>query len=292
MFWLRLALGLAVGYAVLVALLWLLQERLAFPAPREPVPDPQEVGVRQGERIELVTAGGTPLVGWYLAPVGADGPIALRSAPGVLWFYGNGENIARIWPVLRDFQPPGAALLVVDYPGYGSSGGRATEPALYEAAEAAYEALVARPEVDRRRIYVYGRSLGAAVASWTAARHEIAGLILESAFTNAREMSRQHYGLFPGALVRLELDNLAALAAVRCPVLVLHGDADQLAPISMGRRVAAAATGPAEFVVIEGAGHNDTYDVGGRAYRDKVWAFVAGKRRVPGVANPGAAPRG
>jgi fermentation-respiration switch protein FrsA (DUF1100 family) len=74
--------------------------------------------------------------------------------------------------------------------------------------------------------------------------------------------------------VRLKLDNLAGVRQVRCPVLVFHGTADRLVPMDMGRRVAEAAPGPKEFVMIEGAGHNETYDVGRKAYRDKLAQFV------------------
>jgi fermentation-respiration switch protein FrsA (DUF1100 family) len=270
-FVIRILLGLLLAYAALVALAWLFQERIAFPAPRARVPDPKQVGA-SGERVELVMGDGTRLVGWYLA---ADRPRPPPSAPGLLWFYGNGENIASIWPILRDFQPPGTALFVVDYPGYGGSGGRATEARLYEAAESAYGALVQRPEVDRTRIYVYGRSLGAALASHVAAERDVAGLVLESPFTSARDMARQHYPFLPRFIVRLRLDNLAQVRRVRCPVLVFHGTADRIAPPAMGRQVAAAAPGPVELVLIHGAGHNDTYDVGGEAYRRKLWDFVA-----------------
>ena len=273
---LRIVAGVALGYGLIVLLAWLLQERLAFPAPRAPVPDPRRLGIANGERIELVSGDGTRLAGWYLAPRAAD---ALHHpappSPALLWFYGNGETVAAIGPIVRVFQPPGTAVLVVDYPGYGGSSGRATEPALYAAAEAAYAALAARPEVDPHRIYVYGRSLGSAVATWTAAHHDVAGLILESPFTSAAAMAHYHYRLFPRLILRLSLDNLSTIMRVRCPILVFHGDADRLVPTSMGQAVAAAAGGPVEVVLIHGAGHNETYDIGGRAYRDKVWEFVA-----------------
>jgi fermentation-respiration switch protein FrsA (DUF1100 family) len=121
---------------------------------------------------------------------------------------------------------------------------------------------------------VYGRSLGSAVASYTAAHHPVAGLILESPLTNAADMARYHYRLLPRVLLRLSLDNVANVRLVHCPILLFHGDADRLVPTAMGKAVAAAAAGPVEVVLIHGAGHNDTYDVGGKAYRDKVWNFV------------------
>jgi uncharacterized protein len=271
---LRIVVGLGLAYGVLVLLAWRFQEHLAFPAPRAVVPDPQRLGVTNGERVEVVSGDGTKLVGWFLRPAEDGGR---RSSPGLLWFYGNGETVAAIWPIVRAFQPPGTAVLVVDYPGYGGSSGRATEPALYAAAEAAYAALAARPEVDPQRIYVYGRSLGSAVATRTAAHHAVAGLILESPFTSAAAMAHYHYRLLPRLILRLSLDNLSTIKRVRCPILVFHGDADRLVPTSMGMAVAAAAGGPVEVVLIHGAGHNETYDVGGKAYRDKLWAFVAGR---------------
>src|SRR5438034_9402812 len=296
---LRILIGLGLAYLVLLLLAWLFQDRLAFPAPRGSLPDPKRVGVENGEKVELVTEGGTRLVGWYLKPEVRGGwrrlgevdaarsnlpqppPTSPTSptSPGLLWFYGNGETVAAIWPVVRAFQPPGTALLVLDYPGYGGSGGRATEGALYAAAAAAYAALRARPDVDPQRIYVYGRSLGSAVATYTAAHHPVAGLILESPFTNAAAMAKYHYGLLPRFLLRLSLDNVANVRRVSCPLWLFHGDADRLVPTAMGMAVAAAAAGPVEVVLIHGAGHNDTYDIGGRSYRDKMWRFIG--RTVP-----------
>ena len=266
-----LILGFSAAYLAVLLLLWAFQERITFPAPRAPLPDPTRV-IATGERIELVMHDGTRLVGWYLPP--AASPTAALPTAAMLWFYGNGETIAAIWPVIRDFRPPGAALLVVDYPGYGASGGRASEAGIYEAGALAYRALASRPGVDSKRIYVYGRSLGSAVATRTAADFPAAGLILESPFTSARDMAARTYRIFPPFLVRLRLNNLQTIRHVHCPVLVFHGTADRLVPMEMGRRVTEAAPAQKEFVMIEGAGHNETYDRGGQAYRDKLAQFV------------------
>jgi len=276
---LRIVMGLGLAYAVLVLLAWRFQEHLALPAPRAVVPDPQRLGGTNGEPVEILSGDGTRLAGWYLAPTVGEvpkPPPTSRTSPGLLWFYGNGETVAAIWPIVRAFQPPGTAVLVLDYPGYGGSGGRATESALYAAADAAYAALATRPDVDPRRIYVYGRSLGSAPATYTAAHRPVAGLILESPFTNAAAMAKHHYGLLPRFLLHLSLDNIANVRRVHCPILLFHGDADRLVPTAMGMAVAAAAAGPVEVVLIHGAGHNDTYDIGGRAYRDKMWKFISG----------------
>src|SRR6266480_7585244 len=120
---LRIIVGLGLAYLVLLLLAWLFQDRLAFPAPRGSLPDPKRVGVENGEKVELVSGDGTKLVGWYLAPKtlevgGGRGRLgevaAARSnlpqpsppSPGLLWFYGNGETVAAVWPVVREFQAP------------------------------------------------------------------------------------------------------------------------------------------------------------------------------------------
>src|SRR2546422_9155281 len=228
---LRIIVGLGLAYTLLVLLAWLFQDRLAFPAPRASVPDPKRVGVENAERVERVSGDGTKLVGWYLAP----NPPTSRTFPGLLWFYGNGETVAAIWPIVREFQPPGTAVLVVDYPGYGGSGGRATEATMNEAADLAYAAVARRPDVDRARIYAYGRSLGSAVASHVAAGNVVAGLVLESPFTNALDIAREHYALFPRFIVRLRLDKLAHLRLGRCPRRGFHRTADRLPPPRHGR---------------------------------------------------------
>jgi len=265
----RILIGLLIAYLVLLGLAWAFQDRLAFPAPREAPPDPAQVRPLRVEQLTLVMHDHTPLVAWYFHPAA---PAPRPST--MLWFYGNGEPIAALWPVIRDFQPPGTAVLVVDYPGYGASGGRTTETGLYEAADSAYAWLASHGGEGARRLFVYGRSLGTAVATYVAATHPVAGLILESPFTSAREMVHRHYTLFPSFVLRLRLDNLGTITRVHCPVLVFHGTADRLVPPDMGRRVAQAAPHGAELVLIEGARHNETYDAGGRRYRDKLFEFV------------------
>src|SRR6185503_9855944 len=143
-----LFLVLAGAYLVVAVLLWALQEQITFPAPRGALPDPQ-AALGYGERIELIMKDGTRLAGWYLPPEDGEGrretaqshADVRRPTPpfaALLWFYGNGETIGAIWPVIRDFRPPNAALLVLDYPGYGASGGRASEAGIYEVGALAY----------------------------------------------------------------------------------------------------------------------------------------------------------
>jgi hypothetical protein len=185
--------GVALGlYLLLVLLLWASQERLVFPAPRAPVPEPAEWGVATGRIVDVRSSDGVTLRGWYLPPEPAPAGPASTRAPALLWFYGNGETVAFDAPVLRELRPPGWALLALDYRGYGGSTGTPSETGLRRDAEAAWDFLVARPEVDPARVALYGRSLGSVPALHLAARRPVRAVVLDSPFSSGREMARVH----------------------------------------------------------------------------------------------------
>jgi dipeptidyl aminopeptidase/acylaminoacyl peptidase len=263
-----LALALLV-YGLIVVLAWRYQDRLAFPAPRMRLPAPADVGLPDGRRVEVRTADGVTLRGWYLPP--ASG--APRPAPGLLWFCGNMETVTGMGRLAAAWRPPEVALLFLDYRGYGESDGTPTEDGLYRDADAAWTWLVAQPEVDAGRVALYGRSLGAAVALQLASHHPVRAVVLDSPFSSARALARLHYRLLPSGLVHLSMDNLARARTLTAPLFVAHGTEDRIAPIAMGRAVAQAGRART-FLAIEGAGHNDTYDLGDARYRDAMVAFL------------------
>lgn len=265
---LRVAVGLLIVYGLIVILAWRYQERLAFPAPRQMLPAPAARGL-EGERVAVTTSDGVKLYGWYLPPVDT----AAGGAPGLLWFYGNMETVAGLAPMLDTLKPAEFGLLILDYRGYGESEGEPTEAGLYHDGEAAWGWLAARPEIDSTRIAVFGRSLGSAVGLHLATRHEVAAVVLDSPFASAAAMAREHYWFLPRFLIRLSMDNVARARALDAPLLVFHGTEDRVAPIAMGRAVAEAGKAR-EFVVLEGAGHNETLEAGGTRYRETMHAFL------------------
>jgi len=269
---LRILAVVLVLYAIAMLVAWRFQDRIAFPGPNSRLPSPAELGMRDGAKVTVVTSDSVELKGWYLPP--NPPPSGDSLAPGLIWFYGNMETIGDIAPILRDFRPPGIGMLVLDYRGYGESGGRPSERGVYRDARAAWDYMTSRPEIDSARIAVYGRSIGSAVALYLATERPVKAVILESPFTSGKAMAKKHYALVPTSLVTLRLDNLERARRLTVPLIVFHGTDDWIAPFEMGRAVAAA--GHAEdFVPFQGAGHNDTYDVGGDAYRDSVLAFLA-----------------
>jgi fermentation-respiration switch protein FrsA (DUF1100 family) len=203
----------------------------------------------------------------------------------LLYFHGNAGSLYDRLDLLELLVGSGFNVLMMDYRGYGKSEGTPSEPALYDDARAAYRYLVEERDVPAERLVLFGSSLGSAVAIELATSEAAGALIVESAFTNVRELARLHYGWLPDALLRSlshEFDSLAKVARLRTPVLYLHGTADDIVPLRMGRRLYEASPDPREWYEIRGAGHNDMVWTGGSAYFERLADFV--RRHLAGDA--------
>ena len=227
---------------------------------------PADRGLRY-EDIQFRASDGVELHGWWVP------------GPGEwtwLWFHGNAGNIGhRVDNLFELVERLGVSVFIFDYRGYGRSEGSPSEAGLYRDGEAALAYVRARAEVDAGRIVLFGRSLGGAVAVRLATEHEPFAVVLESAFPSIKAMARMMYLSLPvDVLVRSRFDSLSAIRDVHAPVMVLHGDRDEIVPLKMGRELFEAANEPKRFFVIEGAGHNDTYFVGGDRYYDALRSFL------------------
>lgn len=256
----------AFSWLALVALLALQERRLIFFPTRTLAAGPADFGLR-AEELSITAADGVSLHGWWI-----EGP---RDRV-LIWYHGNAGNIGDRLHNARWFVDRlGVDVVLVDYRGYGRSRGTPDEEGVYLDGLAIYDAVAAR-SVRAEDIVLFGRSLGGAVAIETALRRPAGALVLESVFRSVRELARDHYWFVPSAVIRTRMDNELKLAGVEAPTLVLHGDRDTIVPLAHGRRLFERAARPAHFHVIEGAGHNDTYLVGGKPYADAWNAFLRG----------------
>ncbi|MFQ5860448.1 MAG: alpha/beta hydrolase [Dehalococcoidia bacterium] len=228
--------------------------------------NPSQFGLAY-EEVTFVASDGVELHGWFVPGQGSE---------TLLWFHGNAGNIGNRLENLKLLHGElGVNVFLFDYRGYGRSHGRPSEQGTYLDAEAALTYLGSRGDVSLERVIYFGRSLGAAVAVEMGIRHPPRALILESAFPSVPYMARRAYPFFPvWPFLRTRYDSQAKIAKVNAPVLMLHGDQDDIIPIEAGRRLFDAAKEPKEFYTIRGAGHNDTYLVGGQAYFDALRRFV------------------
>lgn len=187
----------------------------------------------------------------------------------IVWFHGNAGNIGhRVDNIAELHNRLGVSIFIFDYRGYELSDGSPSEKGTYLDAEAALAYVGSREDAGAGEGIYFGRSLGCAVAAELAVRSPPNALILESGFTSVQEMASVHYpviGVF-GRLVQTRFDCRAKLWDIHVPVLVMHGDRDEIVPFSMGRKLYEAANEPKRLYALEGAGHNDTYVAGGDGY--------------------------
>ena len=229
---------------------------------------PADGGIDSGE-VFFTTADGVRLHGWF-----APG----KSELTWVWFHGNAGNIGnRVDNLAALHEHLGPNIFIFDYRGYGRSEGSPSEHGTYSDGEAALVYLRTRQDVDESKLVLFGRSLGCAVAVEMATRSPVHAVVIESAFTSVQAMAKRAYPFLPGIglISRTKYDSLAKIKDVRAPIMVLHGDQDEIAPFDMGREIFEAANEPKRFYAIEGAGHNDTYVKGGRAYYEAIKGFLA-----------------
>lgn len=215
----------------------------------------------------FTTADGLRLHGWYI-PAGA-------AAPVLLWCHGNAGNISHRVENIALLHQVGLGVWIFDYRGYGLSQGRPSEAGVYLDAQAAYQCLCQSFGIPAASVIIFGRSLGCAVAAELATRVSARALILESAFTNLGDMARYHYAWLPGkSLWAQKFDLTQKLPRLTLPKLFIHGEQDTIVPYWMGKQLYELALPPKEFHAIPGAGHNDTYQIGGPAYLARLTSFT------------------
>lgn len=266
---LKLILVIAAGYGLLVVIVYLMQGRMLYLANlpgRTLVTTPASRGMDY-EDVSIVTSDGVRLHGWFIAG---------QSSRVLLFFHGNAGNISHRLDSIRQFHELGLSVLIIDYRGYGQSEGRATEKGLYRDAEAAWRYLVEDRGVPASDVIVFGRSLGASVASRLAAEHRPLALIVESSFTSVPDIAGELYPWLPVRwLSRLSHATRDHVRDVRCPVLVVHSRDDEIIPFHHGEEIFAAANEPRTLLAIRGT-HNDGFIRDERSYVAGLRAFLSG----------------
>lgn len=228
---------------------------------------PRDLGLAY-EEITFTTQDGVSLNGWWI-PGGS--PVT------ILWFHGNGGNISyRLDNIKLRHDLLGANIFIFDYRGYGRSEGQASEEGTYRDGDAAIRYVQGRQDIDSSKIVFLGESLGSAVAVEMATRHHCAALILESPFLSIAEMAKASLPFLPiSSLLQTKYDTLSKIGQVGIPLLIVHGENDEIVPFRQGQRLFEAAREPKKFYAIARARHNDLYAVGGQAYLEILDRFIA-----------------
>jgi uncharacterized protein len=206
--------------------------------------DPASVGLPFRD-VTFAAGDGVQLHGWLIAG---------RTPTTLLYSHGNGGNIGDRVRIARLLvEQLGVGVFMYDYRGYGRSAGAPSEAGLVSDAVGARAALL-REGVAAQHVVYFGRSLGTAVTVDLALAHPPRGVVLESPFTSVRAMAN---ALLPGAgyLFRTRWDSLAKIGGLKAPLLVIHGESDEVVPFAHGRALFEAAPEPKTFVALRGSRH-------------------------------------
>ena len=242
-----------IGFALLV---YLAQDSLVFhPQPRG---EPQRAALAKRSAVESVfleAADGTRLHAWHV-----------KGDPLVIYFGGNAEEVSWMLDHIAR-RAPGLGWLLVDYRGYGSSGGSPSEKALTDDALRWYDRFAAR------KTYVFGRSLGSGVAVQLAAARPMAGVVLVAPFDSLVEIGKRHYPFLPVHwMLKHRFDSVSLAPKISAPLLCIVAADDEIIPAAHARRLYDAWGGDKRWVGLEGAGHNSTDNAAN--YWSSITAFL------------------
>lgn len=238
-------------YGVALSGMYVFQRDLQyFPTRRDPAPE--AVGLTGVTGVALTTPDGETLVLWE-SPAQGD-------RPTLLFLHGNAGEIADRADRQAFYQSRGYGTAFLSYRGYGGSTGRPTEAGLLIDAKTAYDHLRGQG-IPPDRIVLVGESLGTGPAVLTAAANPVAALVLEAPYSAAVDIARRAYPWLPvGLLMKDQYRSRDHIAAVRAPLLILHGEADQVIPQGFGKRLYDAARDPKTFLSLGPVGHEALFD--------------------------------
>lgn len=223
--------------------------------------------------IPIVSSGNERIYAWWM-----DNS-KYSNGKVLLYLHGNAANIGANLYAACGYYKAGFSVLLIDYRGFGISVGRhPTEKRVYEDASTAWNYLVTQKKVPAHNIYIYGHSLGGAVAIELAIKHpEAAGLIVESTFTSIRNViiARKLFRYFPVKLIlKQNFDSINKIPLLKIPILLIHGAEDSTVPAFMSKQLYNVAPKPKEVIIITGANHNNVGESAPSTYQKAVESFI------------------
>ena len=246
------------------ALILFTEEKNLYIPDRKITLTPQNVGLGY-EDLYFKTEDGQSLNGWFIPA--KDAKVTL------LYCSGRGGNLSSDLINVRFFNSLGISVFDFDYRGYGNSSGSPSEQGLYKDVRAAFDFLITRKDINKDKIVVYGKSLGAPVAADLCLTRKVAAVILEGSFPSLRTYVSDLGGFLPIQwLVSEKFDTVSRVKKIHIPKLIVHGMDDEVVPFPEGRFIFNEAALPKEFLPYDG-GHDDDIYITSDAYKDKLNKF-------------------
>lgn len=224
---------------------------LIFYPSKEVYSSPKNDGIDHKE-VFIKTKDGETLHGYFL-PSPSE-----KTTKTIIYLHGNAENVSTWYQAPREIQehvPVNA--LIVDYRGYGKSTGKPTIHGTVTDALTMYEYLI-NEGFKAEDISVYGRSIGGAIGLELASRVKVKSVVVQSSFTSLVDIAKELYPFIPKVIVNGKYwDSKELIKKINCPVLISHGDSDEIVPANHSYKLYEFANGPKKLIILKGASHND-----------------------------------
>lgn len=215
---------------------------------------PETIGLEGVAELELRTDDGQTLIAWYAPPEFGE--------PTIFYLHGNAGALVHRASRIRLYRAQGYGVFLLAYRGFSGSTGTPTERSMVSDALMAYDHLVSSTP-QQSKIIIYGESLGTGVAVQVASMRQPDGVILESPFSSAADVGAHLYPFLPVHwLLKDRFESISYIRKVKAPLLVLHGERDQIVPSRLGRKLFATATGPKQAYFVSEATHYTLYEHG------------------------------
>lgn len=238
------------AYVLICTSLYLFQEKLIFPA--STLPNNYSFRFKQPfEERYIPTGNGYALHGiWF--------PLD-RSKGTIFYLHGNGGTVDGWGGYAETYVRMGYQVFVMDYPGYGKSGGKITdETRLFKDVQTVYDSVC--KWVSEKDIIVLGYSLGTGLATKVASTRQPRQLLLHAPYYNFKAMMRHRFPFIPTFLLRYKMKTNEYIPACKMPIAIFHGDADEVIPIIMAKQLYSLAKPTDQFISLQGQGHMDMTD--------------------------------
>ena len=220
---------------------------------------PEYTRVEAAQTDYALQRAGVTLRGWVVHP---------GQARALIYYGGNGDAVQTMREDYGRWAPDHSVYLLA-YRGYGASGGKPGQEALFGDALALYDEV----RSHHASVAVIGRSLGSGVATWVASQRPLEKLVLVTPFDSIADIAQRRFPMFPVQLMmRDRYDSWRYAPTVHCPVLVLQAPLDRVVPADSTARLLTRFTPPPRVVVIPGSGHGNI--VADPAYGQAVADFL------------------
>ncbi len=256
--------GLVVLGLVIISIFWTfnmniideLHNKLIFYPSKEFYSSPEVDGIPY-EEVFIKTPDKQTLHGYFF-PAVIDGIKPVSCNKVVLYLHGNGQNVSTWYMAAAELQANiPVNILLVDYRGYGKSTGFPSINGVNIDAHSMYQYLVQRG-FNPENISIYGRSIGGAIGLELAGRERIKSIVVQSSFSSLKDIAKEVYPILPDFLIKNNSWNsIETIKILKCPVLISHGDKDDMIPVHHAYKLYDAANEPKKLVILNSADHND-----------------------------------